>query len=715
MSMIMNQSNEKDGWLARWVAVVTGELLITLLFLSIVPLLVLGITIYQYVSGLLAAEAAKTLEQNRFSKSVQIERYFESIHDQIRIFSEDLMVVEAMNDFASAYEQLGAEASVNLEANEASLRSSLKDFYSTEFAGQYKQATGELPSIDAIVQPMDARALYLQNQYIAQNQYPLGSKDLYDTANDGTQYSETHRKYHQKMRRYRETFGFYDLFLIDAKSGSVVYSVCKEADFATSMRRGPFASTNLAQVFKESENSGWGDYVSFSDYQAYEPSYRSPASFIASPIFHEGEKVGVAVFQMPIGIIDEIMQSGNVSSSRGEVFAVGADRLIRNNIQDNDGYAARLLKTRVDTVGAREPFGEENQTGVGRYPGRTGELTLQSWGRVVVHVSSGGNPVTWALVSEVPVEVVEKPTEQIFWFSLIVTGVSSALVGLVAVGISKRFNAQHRRQQDLVRAIGDNMQTLASASEELSSVSEHMSSAAEETTAQARVVSEAADHVSENTRNVSSGLETFSVSVREVATSASDAAVVANRAVEMARTADASIHQLGASSQRICEVVSVITSIAEQTNLLALNATIEAARAGEAGKGFAVVAGEVKELAKETAAATNNIRDSIEQIREDTLRAVEAIGDITGIVDSICQQENTIASAVEQQTSTTSEISRNLAESAAGTAQIAQNMTQVAQAAQSTAEGASNTQAAALDLSRMASNLQRLVEEYREK
>ena len=715
MSMIMNQSNKKDGWLARWVAVVTGELLITLLFLSIVPLLVLGITIYQYVSGLLATEAAKTLEQNRYSKSVQIERYFETIHDQIRIFSDDLMVVEAMNEFSSAYHQLDGEAGVNLDANETNLRSSLKDFYSTEFAGRYKQETGELPSVDAIVQPMDSRALYLQNQYIAQNQYPIGSKDLYDAANDGTQYSDVHRKYHQKMRRYRETFGFYDLFLIDAKSGAVVYSVCKEADFATSMRRGPFSSTNLADVFEEAEGSGWSDYVSFTDYQPYEPSYRDPASFIASPIFRGGEKIGVAVFQMPIAQIDEIMHSGNISDERGEVFVVGSDHLMRNNIQDTEGYAARLLKTRVDTVGAREPFGEENQSGVGRYPGRTGELTLQSWGRVVVHSTSAGKPVTWALVSEVPVEVVEKPTKQIFWFTLIVTSVSSALVGLVAVGISRRFSAQHRRQQDLVRAIGDNMQTLASASEELSSVSEHMSSAAEETTAQARVVSEAADHVSENTRNVSSGLETFSVSVREVATSAGDAAVVANRAVEMAKSADASIHQLGASSQRICEVVSVITSIAEQTNLLALNATIEAARAGEAGKGFAVVAGEVKELAKETAAATNNIRDSIEQIREDTLRAVEAIGDITGIVDSICQQENTIASAVEQQTSTTSEISRNLAESAAGTAQIAQNMTQVAQAAQSTAEGASNTQAAALDLSRMASNLQRLVEEYRER
>ncbi|MDA9840211.1 methyl-accepting chemotaxis protein [Rubripirellula sp.] len=709
----MNYSKPSDRWLARFVAMVTGELLITLLFLSIVPLLVLGITVYQYVSHLQADEAARDLEQDRFSKSVQIERYFETINDQIRVFSEDLMVVEAMQEFSASYNALDVEADLNTASIDGS-RSSLKDFYSTEFSSRYKEETGELPSVDAIVQPLDPRALYLQNQYIVQNQHPLGSKDSLDQANDGTSYSETHRKFHHKFRRFRETFGFYDMFLVDVKSGSVVYSVFKEADFATSLRRGPFANSNLADVFTQAENAGWSDFVSFSDYKAYEPSYGIPASFIASPIFQEGEKIGVLIFQMPVDRIDEIMQSDKSSRDLREVYAVGSDSLIRVNIKNDQGYAAKILKSRIDTVGAREPFGEENQTGVGRFIGRTGEMTLQSWGRVVVHASSGGDPVIWALVSEVPVEIIEKPTQKIFWFTAIVTSISAVLVGLVAIGISRRFNAQHRRQQDLVRAIGDNMQTLASASEELSSVSEHMSSAAEETTAQARVVSEAADHVSENTRNVSSGLDTFSISVREVATSAGDAAVVANRAVEMAKTADLSINQLGLSSQKIGEVVSVITAIAEQTNLLALNATIEAARAGEAGKGFAVVAGEVKELAKETAAATNNIRDSIEQIREDTKMAVEAIGDITNIIDSICQQENTIASAVEEQTSTTFEISRNLAESAAGTAQIAQNMTQVAQAAQSTAEGASNTQAAALDLSRMASNLQRLVEEYRE-
>jgi len=246
---------------------------------------------------------------------------------------------------------------------------------------------------------------------------------------------------------------------------------------------------------------------------------------------------------------------------------------------------------------------------------------------------------------------------------------------------------------------------VAAASEELSASSAQISASAEETSAQSGVVSAAAEEVSRNVATVAAGAEEMGASIREISQNANEAARVAAQAVTEAEATTATITKLGASSKEIGAVVKVITSIAEQTNLLALNATIEAARAGEAGKGFAVVANEVKELAQETARATEDIARRVEAIQGDTTGAVGAIGRISEIIGSINDFQLTIASAVEEQTATTNEMSRSVQEAAGGSTEIATNITGVSTAASSTTQALGQTRQAVDELSRMASDL----------
>ncbi len=281
---------------------------------------------------------------------------------------------------------------------------------------------------------------------------------------------------------------------------------------------------------------------------------------------------------------------------------------------------------------------------------------------------------------------------------------------LLLVGLLVGALAAWLAVRSILGSIRSAVDAIDTSSQGLGAISNQVGSSAQETYAQSSTVSSAAEQVSVNVSTVATAVEEMTASIGEIAQHASEATSVSRDAVAVAEATNVTVGELGASSAQIGEVIAVITSIAEQTNLLALNATIEAARAGEAGKGFAVVANEVKELAKQTAAATEQISGRINAIQRDSDSAVEAIAQIHEVIDRVADLQTTIASAVEEQTATTNEISRNVTEAARGAGEIAHTISGVADGARATSDGAVATRAAADQLQAVARDLRRLVE-----
>ncbi len=612
----------------------------------------------------------------------------------------------------------------------------------------------------------------LQKLYITDNPNPAGEKDKLETAGDDSYYSDFHSEYHPLFRNSLAARGYSDIFLVN-KKGDVVYSVSKEPDYATNILTGKWKDQALGAVFIDVAENAKQGYVSFADFKSYGPSNGVQAGFMGTPILgNNGVLTGILVFKLPIDRINTIMGQTIGLGETGETFLVGSDFLMRSDSRFSKEAAS--LKAKVETETVKLALAGKN--GILVAPDYRGVVVLSAYGPLeflgttyAVMAEIGEDEVM------APVYIMGRDVAVIVAAVLVVIGgggflfsrgITSPLsemtraMGFLAEGdletdvpalgrgdeigkmaatvqvfkenairvkqmeVEKEESARRSEAEkhglmmamadDLEASVGGVIAAVSAASTEMQSSAQSMASTAEHTSTQSTEVAAAAELASANVQTVATAAEELSSSIGEISRQVSQSSEIASNAVKEAERTNKMVLGLADSAQKIGDVVELITDIAEQTNLLALNATIEAARAGDAGKGFAVVASEVKNLANQTARATEEISSQIGGIQSATIEAVGAIQGIGGTIGEINGIASTIAAAVEEQGAATGEIARNVEQAATGTQTVTSNIAGVTTAAGETGQAAGEILSATGELSQQSELLKAEVDKFLE-
>ena len=719
------------------------------------------------------------------ARANDVRHYFGAVEAHLLSLARQPHLAQTVLGLSAAMADL-AKGKSNDEVEQA--RRELGNYYNNDFDREFRNQRGKASGMDEMLRQQDAEAVMAQLVYVQRNPNPLGQKSKLVDPKDGSEYSRIHAEQHPDLVAAQEAFAYYDVFLID-ESGRVVYTVFKELDYATSLTNGPWANTGLAQLFRKLKTTAAGTAI-IADFAPYKPSYDGPAGFIGTPIEADGKRVGYIAFQLPIDRINSTVGATDGLGKTGEIILIGPDYLMRsdsrNNPTDHSVAAsfANPAKGRYETPQVKEAL--SGKAGAGVVTADDGDRAVACWLPIDilgVHWAMLAQVDTDEVLAGADrMHQVAASTESsmLWWTAALIAGVGLGIAVLswflarqittpiqrtvaalkdIAEGegdltarldeerkdelgeLGQWFNRFLGKLAGTIRTIHDKANGVSSASAQLTSTAQSLAESAERTKQQSAMVAAAAEQMSSNMGNVASSsdamsgtfrtvaaaVEEMTASIGEVAKAADNAASIAGDAANLTRTSNEKISSLGVAAKEIGRVIETIQDIAEQTNLLALNATIEAARAGEAGKGFSVVANEVKDLARQTADATQDIRQRIERIQASTTESVQAIAAIDQVIVQVSQSSQAIATSVAEQRAATQEISSNLAqsnltvdtvarnvqESVGASREITQSIQTVDDQTRSTAAGAEETSVAGRSMAELASELMVLVGQFK--
>lgn len=443
------------------------KLLTTFLVVAVIPLIILGIVAFTSASTALTGDAVLSLEAVRQIKSKQVESFFEQAAHQVTTFAENPTIITAMSDFSRAVADI-EQAEITPEAL-VQQQQSVTTYYQEVFAPVYQERSGSEAPVDQFLFDANPVTIQLQYRYISENPHDIGEKAELEReaelpappATEETEgdegaaeeetapapvYGDIHAGLHESLHHLSEKFGYDDIYLVDSKTGLIVYSVAKEIDFATSLYDGPFAHTAFGKAFRLANSGNTSDVVEMADYEPYAPTFLQPATFIATPIFDAGETIGVLVFRVSLDNISQIMQDRTGLGETGETYLVGPDRLWRTESRflETLGVESTILnpKTLVETEASLSALNLE--TGTRIIKDYRGVDVLSSWAPVQIQPPTAANPdgLTWAIMAEIDQSEIQQP---VVTMALIIGGLALLAIGVVtavAVVLTRNFNKQ---------------------------------------------------------------------------------------------------------------------------------------------------------------------------------------------------------------------------------------------------------------------------------